>query len=223
MAPLVRISSYILRDGVTRDGQPGQLYDKDRDDADGSDFLARQKGDRYQFRFIVSPEDSARMADLKPFVRDLMRGMEQDLRTELDWVAVDHYNTGHPHTHIIVRGRDDQGQDLVMARHYISNGIRNRARELVSLELGPETDLERWQKLYKAMDQERFTMLDRGILTAAKDNVLTLSAAPEPDAARHAFRVGRLRKLAEVGTGRGEANGRVGHRSRLGDQAAPHG
>lgn len=42
--------SYILRDGVTRDGQPGQLYDKDRDDADGSGFLARQKGDRYGLR-----------------------------------------------------------------------------------------------------------------------------------------------------------------------------
>jgi hypothetical protein len=37
-----------------------------------------------------------------------------------------------------------------MARHYISDGIRNRAREFVSLELGPETDLERWQKLYRA-------------------------------------------------------------------------
>jgi len=190
---------YILRDGVTRDGQPGQLYDKDRDDVDGSDFLARQKGDRYQFRFIVSPEDSARMEDLKPFIRDLMRGMERDLRTELDWVAIDHFNTGHPHTHVIVRGRDDQGQDLVMARHYISDGIRNRARELITLELGPETDLERWQKLYKAMEQERFTMLDHGILAAAKDNVLTLSAAPEPDAQRHAFRIGRLRKLERLG------------------------
>ncbi|KAB2911580.1 MAG: DUF3363 domain-containing protein [Hyphomicrobiaceae bacterium] len=191
--------SYLLRDGVTRDGQPGQLYDKERDDADGGAFLASQKGDRYQFRFIVSPEDSARMADLKPFVRDLMRGMEQDLRTELEWVAVDHHNTGHPHTHIIVRGRDDQGQDLVMARHYISDGIRNRARELVSLELGPESDLERWQKLYRAMNQERFTMIDRRILAAAKNNVLVLSANPEPDPARHAFRVGRLRKLQSWG------------------------
>src|SRR5215831_16469146 len=191
--------SYIQRDGVTPDGQPGRLYDRDRGDADGGAFLARQRGDRYQFRFIVSPEDSARMADLKPFVRDLMRGMEQDLGTKLEWIAVDHHNTGHPHTHIIVRGRDDRGQDLVMARHYISHGIRNRARELVSLELGPESDFERWQKLYKAMDQERFTMIDRGIVNVAKDNVLALAASPEPDAAHHSFRVGRLRKLQTLG------------------------
>ena len=191
--------TYIQRDGVMPDGQPGRLYDRERDDADGGAFLSRQRGDRYQFRFIVSPEDSARMPDLKPFVRDLMRSMEQDLGTQLEWIAVDHHNTGHPHTHVIVRGRDDRGQDLVIARHYISNGIRNRARELVSLQLGPESDLERWQKLYKAVDQERFTMIDRDIVSVAKDNVLALAASPEPDAARHSFRVGRLRKLQSLG------------------------
>src|SRR5258705_13426821 len=95
-----RPSAYILRDGVTRDGAPGQLYDKTHDDVDNSDFLARQE-DRYQFRVIVSPEDSARMADLKPFVWGLMQAMERDLDTKLDCVAVDHFNTGHPHTHII--------------------------------------------------------------------------------------------------------------------------
>ena len=53
--------------------------------------------------------------------------MERDLETKLDWVAVDHFNTGHPHTHIVIRGRDDQGQDLVMARDYIAHGVRARA------------------------------------------------------------------------------------------------
>src|SRR5262245_64578897 len=116
-----------------------------------------------------------------------MRSMEQDLGTQLEWIAVNHHNTGRPHTRIIVSGHDDRGQDLVMARHYICNGIRNRARELVSLQLGPESDLERWQKLYKAVDQERFTMIDRGIVSVAKDNVLALAANPEPDTRVTAF------------------------------------
>ena len=132
-----------MRDGVTREGGPGQLYDREHDVAEGGDFLERQKGDTYQFRLIVAPEDGGRMADLKPFVRDLMRDMEEDLRTKLDWVAVDHFNTGHPHTHIIIAGHDDRGQDLVMARHYISHGIRHRAQDLVTLELGPEQEFER--------------------------------------------------------------------------------
>ena len=78
--------------------------------------------------------------------------MEQDLDTKLDWVAVDHFNTGHPHTHIVIRGRDDQGRDLVMARDYIGHGVRARAQGLVTLELGPESELERLQKLMNEVE-----------------------------------------------------------------------
>ena len=104
--------SYIQRDGVSKTHEPGQLYDANKDDADGRAFLDRSEGDRHQFRFIVSPEDGTELDDLKPFVRDLMQTMEDDLGTRLDWVAVDHFNTGHPHTHIVLRGRDDQDKDL---------------------------------------------------------------------------------------------------------------
>jgi hypothetical protein len=110
---------YIQRDGVTREGNPGRLYDAAGDDADGRAFLERSEHDPHQFRFIVSAEDSDRLADLKPLIRDLMQQMERDLGTELDWIAVDHFNTGHPHTHIVIRGRDARGEELVMARDYI--------------------------------------------------------------------------------------------------------
>lgn len=190
---------YIMRDGVTREGGPGQLYDREREDVDGGDFLGRQKDDTYQFRLIVAPEDSQRMADLKPFVRDLMLGMERDLDTKLDWVAIDHFNTGHPHTHIILAGHDDHGDDLVMARHYVSHGIRHRARELVTRELGPELEFERAVKLANEMRAERFTSLDRGILKDAKENVLALSAMADGERGRQALRIGRLRMLAQMG------------------------
>jgi type IV secretory pathway VirD2 relaxase len=190
---------YIMRDGVTREGGPGQLYDREHDVAEGGDFLERQKGDTYQFRLIVAPEDGGRMADLKPFMRDLMRDMEEDLRTKLDWVAVDHFNTGHPHTHIVIAGHDDRGQDLVMARHYISHGIRHRAQDLVTRELGPEQQFERLIKLGNEMKAERFTSLDRGILKDATENVLVLSAIPDGEPGRSALRVGRLRRLEQMG------------------------
>jgi type IV secretory pathway VirD2 relaxase len=198
---------YLVRDGVTPDGKPGQLYDRARDDIDGGDFLGRQKGDTYQFRLIVSADDSPGMPDLKPFVRDLMVRMEHDLHTRLDWVAVDHFNTGHPHTHIIIRGGDDQGQDLVMARHYISHGIRNRARELITIELGPELDIERIDRLRRDMMAERFTQLDRQIIDRAEGGILTVSAAPEPDRGRATYRNGRLKVLARMGLAEEMRNG----------------
>jgi hypothetical protein len=54
--------------------------------------------------------------------------------TRVDWIAVDHHNTGHPHTHIIVRGVLDDGRILNIAGDYIAQGIRHRATELVTRE-----------------------------------------------------------------------------------------
>ena len=190
---------YVQRDGVTREGDPGELYDAGSDRTEGKAFAERGGGDRHQFRFIVAPEDGRELADLKPFVRDLMRQMESDLGTRLDWVAVNHFNTGHPHSHIVVRGKDDRGKDLVISRDYISHGMRARASDLVTLELGPESEFENLRKLEQEVNAERLTRLDRAILRDTSDGVLALAAKPERDPQRHALRMGRLRKLQRMG------------------------
>ncbi|WP_072386556.1 DUF3363 domain-containing protein [Hyphomicrobium sp. CS1BSMeth3] len=190
---------YIVRDGVMRDGAPGQLYDASGVDVDGNAFLDRSADDPHQFRFVVSADEGSRLADLKPFIRDLMGQMERDLETKLDWVAVDHFNTGHPHTHVVIRGRDDQGKDLVMARDYIAHGVRARAQALITLELGPETEIERIQKLFNEVGQERWTRLDRALVTRAKDNIFVVTSDVEEDPTQHTLRVGRLKTLERLG------------------------
>ncbi|MDQ1158920.1 type IV secretory pathway VirD2 relaxase [Sphingomonas sp. SORGH_AS 950] len=188
---------YIQRDGVTREGEPGQLYAADSDRADGRAFLERADGDRHQFRFIVSPEDGDQYDDLKPLTRRLMTQMEQDLGTKLDWVAVDHYNTGHPHTHIVVRGRNDRGQDLVIAPDYLTRGLRERAIELVSLDLGPRTAQEIEEQLSRDVGQERLTSIDRDFLREHDADHIVSAAALDPF--RQSVRAGRLQKLAQLG------------------------
>ncbi|MEQ9145576.1 MAG: relaxase/mobilization nuclease RlxS [Parvibaculaceae bacterium] len=191
---------YIQRDGVTRDGEPGRLYDAASDEADDKKFLERSDGDRHQFRFIVSPEDGAELDELKPFVRDLMAGMERDLDTRLDWVAVDHFNTDNPHTHIVLRGKDELGQDLVIARDYIAHGIRERASELLTLELGPVSELQIQQGYAREVGQERFTRLDREILAQAEDGVADLRREPRRFARfKHTLKIGRLQTLERMG------------------------
>jgi type IV secretory pathway VirD2 relaxase len=190
---------YIQRDGVTREGEARRLYGAQREAVDGGAFLERSENDPHQFRFIVSAEDSARLSDLKPVIRDLLAQMERDLETKLDWVAVDHFNTGHPHTHVVIRGRDEQGRDLVMARDYIGHGVRARVQALVTLELGPETQLERLQKLFNEVSQERLTRLDRQLMSRAKDNILVIAAEEENDPTQRTLRIGRLRTLQRLG------------------------
>jgi type IV secretory pathway VirD2 relaxase len=190
---------YIVRDGVTREGEPGQLYDASGDRVDAAAYLDRSSSDPHQFRFVVSADEGARLADLKPFIRDLLTQMERDLDTKLDWIAVDHFNTGHPHTHIVIRGRDDKGKDLIMARDYIAHGVRARAEALVTLELGPESEIERMQKLFNEVAQERLTRLDRSLLLRAKDRVLVVTADQESDPTQRTLRIGRLKTLQKLG------------------------
>lgn len=188
---------YIQRDGVTRDGEPGRLYSADADRVDGRAFRERCGGDRHQFRFIVSPEDGQQYDDLKSLTRRLMAQMERDLGTTLDWVAVDHFNTGHPHTHIVVRGIDDRGQDLVIDSEYLTNGLRQRAREMVSIDLGPRTDVEIEDTLRHEIEQERLTSIDRCLLRdAANDRIV---AVADRDPIHQSLRAGRLRKLRHLG------------------------
>ena len=155
---------YLERDGVTKDGAKGQVYSAERDFEDGRAFLDRGRDDRHQFRFIVSAENGVDLADPRQTTRDLMTQMETDLGTKLDWIAVDHHNTGHPHTHILMRGVTEDGKTLNIAGDYIAYGIRERASEIVTLELGRQTELEVTKQLGREVDADRFTGLDRMLI-----------------------------------------------------------
>jgi type IV secretory pathway VirD2 relaxase len=93
-------------------------------------------------------------------------------------VAVDHYNTGHPHTHVVIRGVTDEGKILYIAGNYIAHGIRARASDLVTRELGRQSELELQQKLGRKVDEDRFTRLDQTLLDQAHDERVDLRISP---------------------------------------------
>lgn len=200
-APLAAHLSYLRREGVTRDGEKARLFGPETDDVDGRAFAERCQDDRHHFRFMVSPEDAVDMADIKSFARDLMGQMEQDLGTKLDWAGVDHWNTDNPHVHIVVRGRADDGQDLVIARDYIKEGMRARAADLITQELGPRSDLDIRRNLGRQVEAERWTQLDRQLVRGGRETgVIDIATDPNtrPDE-YHALKIGRLRKLETLG------------------------
>ncbi|NYF32536.1 DUF3363 domain-containing protein [Sphingopyxis sp. JAI108] len=198
-APLGRHVAYLERDGVTRDGRAASMFDARGDDADRAAFTERCADDRHHFRFIVSPEDAAELGDLSTYTRDLMRQLEADLGTPLDWVAVDHWNTDNPHIHILVRGVDADGADLVIDRAYVAEGIRGRASEIATLELGPRTERAIDTAHAREVDAERWTGLDAA-LRARADATGTVDlrpAAGAPGSDRHL--VGRADVLERMG------------------------
>src|SRR3546814_7955229 len=109
-----------------------------------------------------------------------MAQAEQEMGTKLDWFAVDHFNTERPHTHIVLRGIYDRGDNLIIAREYISHGLRERASELVTLDLGPRTDHEIEARLRHDIDQERLTAIDRRLLRRMDADRIVSPAANDP-------------------------------------------
>jgi type IV secretory pathway VirD2 relaxase len=198
---VARHVTYLERDGVTRDGGATRFYSTFVDEADAKAFVERGADDRHQFRFIVSPEDGREFANLKSFTRDLMAKMEHDLATNLDWVAVDHFDTGHPHTHLLVRGRTEDSKTLNIAGDYIAHGIRARASEIMTRALGPQSEIEVRRQLAQEVEAERLTRLDRELLSQAKENVVDLSHMEGPmagDAEYQQLLVGRARMLERM-------------------------
>ena len=191
---------YIQRDGVERDGSGGQIYTRDGVAPDANAFVERCEGDRHQFRLIVSAEDAGQLGDLKDTTRAVMAQMESDLGTRLDWLAVDHHNTGHPHTHIVIRGKDADGKDLVISPEYIKQGLASRAQDIVTERLGPRRDLEIAQARQSEVTLERFTGLDRSILAQASGASVRINEGHEPRGRfEEALLRARLRHLEVLG------------------------
>jgi type IV secretory pathway VirD2 relaxase len=201
-APLSAHLAYLRRDGVTKDGDPARMFGADSDDVDHKSFAERCDDDRHHFRFIVAPEDATELSDIKAFTRDLMADAGRDLGARLDWVAVDHWNTEHSHIHVLVRGRTDDGKDLVISRDYIREGMRARAQQLLTLELGPRSDREIQHSLETQVGAERWTTLDRALARNASVHGGVIDLRPEPDQQREelrAIKIGRMRKLEALG------------------------
>jgi type IV secretory pathway VirD2 relaxase len=200
-APLSAHLTYLRREGVTKDGASGRMFDAAGDDADYRGFAERCDNDRHHFRFIISPDDATELSDLKAFTRDLMAQAQRDLGSRLEWVAVDHWNTEHPHVHVIIRGRADDGQDLVISRDYIREGMRARAQGLVTRELGPRSEQEIRRSLEGEIEAERWTPLDRALAreAAANRGIIDL----RPDRYRkgddlQTMKIGRVRQLERL-------------------------
>ena len=169
-------------------------------DAETKAFAARCEEDRHHFRFTVSPEDAGQMADLRAFTRELMKDEKHEPVST--GVAVDHWNTDNPHVHVLVRGRADDGQDLVISHDYISQGLLGRAAERVTLELGSRSEQEIRAALENEVEAERSTSLDRSLRDISDDGGGVVDLRPGGDGEDPELRglmIGRAAKLERLG------------------------
>ncbi|MCO6439391.1 MAG: DUF3363 domain-containing protein [Phycisphaerae bacterium] len=166
-ASITRHVRYLSREAVTRDVGSGRFYDAKRDELDAKTETKSWSPDRHHFRVILSPENARSLADLKAYAREVMVRVEGDLGP-LQWLAVNHTNTDNPHTHLLIRGKAQDGADLVISRQYISHGIRQRAAEVATEWLGERTREEAQIAVANEVRAERWTSIDGALARVAQ-------------------------------------------------------
>ena len=101
-----------------------------------------------------------------------------------------------------MRGRADDGADLVISRDYIKQGFRDRAAERVTLELGPRTERGIRTALEKEVEAERWTRLDRSLRDISDEGGRVVDLRPSRDGEDPELKrlmIGRAGKLERLG------------------------
>jgi hypothetical protein len=169
---------YLARDGAGQDGVEASFYSQDGQPSVEAveTQVAGWEQDRHHFRLIISAENGDKIDDLNAYVKDVMEKVSLDLKEpRLEWMAVNHFDTDQPHTHVLMRGRRANGKDLVLPRAYVSHGIRGRAQEQAQAVLGDTTRSEAERGLFARSTASRWTDIDIKLTALARGNNGVLS------------------------------------------------
>lgn len=195
---------YLQREGVEPDGRPGVPYGPAGEPADPRAFLERARSDPAQARIMLSPDDASELPDLRDITRDVMTGLAAQVAGELDWVAVDHANTGRLHAHVVLRGRDAAGKPLHWDPRTLHREVRGRAMAALVRELGPDSDRALRARLRAEARSQQLTGLDLGLVERARGHAVDLRARPlgREERLARARAIDRARTLSRMGLAR---------------------
>jgi hypothetical protein len=193
---------YLSRESATqRAAQREAGFDEAREKLDVAQCLDdwQQARDPRLWKIIVSPEFGEQL-NMRQLARGVMAAIEKEIGTGVEWVAVAHYNTGHPHVHIAMRGIDRQGREIRLPREFVQHGIRQIAEDCCTQELGYRSRAQALEAWRREVNEMRYTSLDR-IIARANTGTDTGTHFPVTYGAggRMQFVVARLAVLEGVG------------------------
>jgi hypothetical protein len=154
--------AYLDREGTQQYGR-GRGFDAQGTPVKMSTWLARcqRAGDPHLYKVMLSPEHGDRL-NLREFTQAVLRAVERDLGRPLEWAAIDHYNTSHPHVHVCIRGMS-HGAVVTMARSYLHGGMQERAREVATRLLGIRLAPELEAAAQRAVGHRAWSALDTAL------------------------------------------------------------
>lgn len=118
------------------------------------------------YKFILSPE--SQKVPIKDFVRSYMKQLEAITGYSLNYIAVEHTNTGHNHCHILINGKDKNGKEIHFDRQFFKETGREIASTLCTNYVGYRTQKQIQDSKEKALNAFHLTSLDQTIIQNEK-------------------------------------------------------
>ena len=182
----VQIEKYLVREGTDKEGNAAELY--------GSDIGEYKKNmvDK-NFRIFLSPENG-RDVDLTALTKSFVKRLELDTGYKVYWEAANHYNTDHPHSHLIINGKDKNGRDVEFSRDFVKSFMRENARNICTAMVGGRTMQEIAQEKEAALTTNRKITFDQKIKDQMK-GTLYVDLDGIKDKSAYVKRLDHLKKI----------------------------
>lgn len=149
---------------ITQDHKSGNIYgheDFENVEEFIKEFSKPLDNEKIFFKVILSPEYKG--AELEQHARQIIDYMEVVQKQKFIWIASDHKDTDEPHSHIIIRGVDKQGDPVRLNQELIRNGIRNESKSIIKHRYGEMNTYEFLEKVNKQVNRNNVSRIDRAI------------------------------------------------------------
>jgi hypothetical protein len=150
----VQLEKYLVREGTDIDGGRAKLYGTDLDEY-------RQNMTAKNFRIFLSPQSDK--VEPKELAQRFIKKLELQTGYKLYWQGANHYNTAHPHAHLLINGVDKNGKEVFLPRDVIKTFMRETARDICTSMIGSRTRQDMELEREQALGARRYTKLDERI------------------------------------------------------------
>lgn len=184
-AHLEQLNKYLKREGTGKDGKETKLYGTNEQEY-------RKNMVSKNFRIFLSPQNDT--IPLGVLAKTFINRLELQTGYQFYYQVAEHYNTSHPHIHILINGKDKLGQDVFMPPEVVKTYMREISRDICTSLIGERTPEQIKMEKLKLLESTRFTKIDQNILKLLNNNILEFKHVK-----KNAILKQRLDNLVKIG------------------------
>lgn len=157
-----QLEKYLIKEGKGKDGTTPQLYGSNLDEY-------KKNMVKKNIRIFLSPANND--IPLRSLAESFIKKIQAQIGYDLHWVGTEHYDTAHNHVHLLINGRDKNGNYVFLPPDLVKLYAREHARDICTSLIGPRTKEDIQKEREGTYTANRYTFIDRRIEEQMKNKL----------------------------------------------------